>query len=113
MSCWSMVNIALIPSQKSMLVKLGSISAAANAMMQYLCNAEAKFWALFALINLVIPPENLSEDSAEAIEMQEQLGYVNQTTDQEILNANVLQIANLVVVAMTNFCPSEAILNQA
>mmetsp|Transcript_21015 Transcript_21015/g.30944 ORF Transcript_21015/g.30944 Transcript_21015/m.30944 type:complete len:318 (+) Transcript_21015:2254-3207(+) len=113
MSCWSMVNIALIPSQKSMLVKLGGISVAANAMMQHPYNAEVQFRALFALINLVIPSENLSEDSAEAIAMQEQLGDVNQTTEQEMLDENVGQIANLVVVAMKNFCSSEAILNRA
>jgi hypothetical protein len=55
MSCWSLVNIALAPSQKAVLVKLGGISVVANAMMQHPLNAEVQFRALFALINLVIP----------------------------------------------------------
>ena len=55
MSCWSLVNIALAPSQKSVLVKLGGIKATTNAMMQHPYNAEVQFRALFALINLVIP----------------------------------------------------------
>lgn len=111
MSCWSMVNIALIPSQKTMLVKLGGISVAANAMMQHPYNAEVQFRALFALINLVIPSESLSEGTAEAV--QAHLGEVNNTTEKEMLDENVGQIANLVVVAMKNFCSSEAILNRA
>jgi hypothetical protein len=55
MSCWSLVNIALAPSQKAVLVKLGGISVVANAMMQHPFNTEVQFRALFALINLVIP----------------------------------------------------------
>lgn len=55
MSCWSLVNIALAPSQKSVLVKLGGIQATTNAMVQHPYNAEVQFRALFALINLVIP----------------------------------------------------------
>lgn len=55
MSCWSLVNIALAPSQKAVLVKLGGISVVANAMLQHPFNAEVQFRALFALINLVIP----------------------------------------------------------
>jgi hypothetical protein len=55
MSCWSLVNIALAPSQKAVLVELGGFSAVANSMMQHPFNAEVQFRALFALINLVIP----------------------------------------------------------
>jgi energy-converting hydrogenase Eha subunit C len=55
MSCWSMVNIALAPSQKTVLVKLGGIGAIASAMLQHPLNAEVQFRSLFALINLVIP----------------------------------------------------------
>jgi len=113
MSCWSMVNIALIPSQKTMLVKLGGISVAANAIMQHPYNAEVQFRALFALINLVIPSETLVEGSPEAEAMQEHLGDINNTSEREMLDENVGQIANLVVVAMKNFCSSEAILNRA
>lgn len=55
MSCWSLVNIALAPVQKEVLVKLGGIGVTTNAMMRHPHNAEVQFRALFALINLVIP----------------------------------------------------------
>ena len=55
MGCWSMVNIALIPSQKTMLVKLGGISVTLTAMIMHPHSAEVQFRAAFALINLVIP----------------------------------------------------------
>eukprot|EP00521_Asterionellopsis_glacialis_P007067 CAMPEP_0195282086 /NCGR_PEP_ID=MMETSP0707-20130614/1118_1 /TAXON_ID=33640 /ORGANISM="Asterionellopsis glacialis, Strain CCMP134" /LENGTH=1227 /DNA_ID=CAMNT_0040341037 /DNA_START=17 /DNA_END=3700 /DNA_ORIENTATION=- len=113
MSCWSLVNIALAPSQKAVLVKLGGISATANAMMQHPYSAEVQFRALFALINLVIPSVNLSEETSEQRSMQEQLGEVNDATEREMLDENVGQIANLVVLAMKNFCSSQTILNRA
>jgi hypothetical protein len=59
MSCWSLVNVALTPLQKSMLVKLGGLTVTSNAMLQHPYNAEVQFRALFALINLVIPSEYL------------------------------------------------------
>jgi hypothetical protein len=55
MSCWSLVNIALAPAQKAVLVKLGGIQATTNAMLRHPHCAEVQFRALFALINLVIP----------------------------------------------------------
>lgn len=55
MSCWALVNIALAPSQKAELVKLGGIKATCNAMLRHPFSAEVQFRALFALINLVIP----------------------------------------------------------
>lgn len=42
MSCWSLVNIALAPAQKQMLVKLGGIQATANAMMLHPYDAEVQ-----------------------------------------------------------------------
>lgn len=59
MSCWSLVNIALAPVQKEVLVKLGGIEVTTNAMMRHPHNAEVQFRALFALINLVIPCKSL------------------------------------------------------
>eukprot|EP00957_Ditylum_brightwellii_P138085 10526989-Ditylum_brightwellii.AAC.1 len=112
MSCWSTVNIALIPFQKSMIVKLGCVTVTVNAMIHHSYNAEVQFWTLLALINLVKRLENISEYSAETITMQEQLEDVNQITEKEMFNESVRQIVNLVVVAMTNFCSSDAILNQ-
>ena len=55
MSCWALVNVALAPSQKAELVKLGGIRATTNAMRLHPASAEVQFRALFALINLVIP----------------------------------------------------------
>jgi hypothetical protein len=113
MSCWSLVNIALAPSQKSVLVKLGGIQATTNAMMQHPYNAEVQFRSLFALINLVIPSVAPPDESTEGRAMQEQLGDVNQTVEKDVLDENVAQIANLVVTAMKHFCSSESILNRA
>ena len=59
MSCWSLVNVALTPLQKSMLAKLGGLTVTANAMLQHPYNAEVQFRALFALINLVIPCKHI------------------------------------------------------
>lgn len=143
MSCWSLVNIALAPTQKSVLVKLGGITATANAMKHHPYNAEVQFRALFALINLVIPCKSCdgivvylwnlfelhltpcviillcftavdqSDESTVANELQELLGDVNQTIEKDMLDESVGQIANLVVLAMKHFCSSESILNRA
>jgi len=111
MSCWSMVNIALIQSQKVALVMLGGISAAGNAMMQHPLSAEVQFRALFALINLVIPSENLA--TLEADEMRDQANGKNKVSEKDLLDDSVEQITHLVVTAMKNFCSSAAILNRA
>ncbi|KAI2497751.1 hypothetical protein MHU86_16746 [Fragilaria crotonensis] len=115
MSCWSLVNVALAPSQKAVLVKLGGISVVANSMMQHPFDAEVQFRALFALINLVIPSVNLAdgEEANANQDLQAALGEVNTTSEKEMLDDAVGQIANLVVVAMKNFCASESILNRA
>ncbi|KAL3816264.1 hypothetical protein ACHAXA_008072 [Cyclostephanos tholiformis] len=117
MSCWSLVNVALTPLQKSMLVKLGGLTVTSNAMLQHPYNAEVQFRALFALINLVIPTETRPEETEEMREFEreifQQLGEVGETSEMEMLSASVGQISNLVVVAMKNFCSSEAILNRA
>jgi hypothetical protein len=118
MSCWSLVNVALTPLQKSMLVKLGGLTVTANAMLQHPYNVEVQFRALFALINLVIPTEPRGPEETEQMreierEIFQQLGEAGETTEREMLDASVGQITNLVVVAMKNFCSSEAILNRA
>ena len=113
MSCWSMVNIALIQSQKVALVRLGGISSAGNAMMRHPSNPEVQFRALFALINLVIPSDNLPEDSLEAEAVREQVDGVNQNSEIDMLDDSVEYITNLVVLAMKNFCSNAAILNRA
>jgi len=42
MSCWSLVNVALEPSQKQVLVQLGGIEATAKAMSSHPLNAEVQ-----------------------------------------------------------------------
>jgi hypothetical protein len=109
MSCWSLVNIALVPNQKGVLVKLGGIETTANAMMQHPYNAEVQFRGLFALINLVIPSVQLNAEEQgddEAIPDPD-------TSEKEMLDDMVDQVVHLVVLAMKNFCSSEAILNRA
>mmetsp|Transcript_28933 Transcript_28933/g.69834 ORF Transcript_28933/g.69834 Transcript_28933/m.69834 type:complete len:481 (-) Transcript_28933:1362-2804(-) len=114
MSCWALVNIALAPAQKAVLVKLGGIQATLNAMLRHPFNAEVQFRALFALINLVIPSISLNRTNSETVPMTDPLGEANnKTTEKEIIDELVGEIGNLVVRAMTNFCSSEAILNRA
>ena len=60
MSCWALVNVALAPSQKAVLVNMGGIEATTNAMKRHPMSAEVQFRALFALINLVIPCKSCS-----------------------------------------------------
>jgi hypothetical protein len=102
MSCWSLVNIALAPAQKEVLVSLGGIEVTSRAMCAHPHSAEVQFRALFALINLVIP----SRDQGEPLR-----GEV--ITEKEMLDESVDQIVNLVLLAMKNFCASEAIVNRA
>ena len=119
MSCWSMVNVALIQSQKVALVRLGGISAAGNAMMLHPMSEDVQFRALFALINLVIPSENLPEDSLDNSSSTSQSHERsssqsnNQKNEIDMLDESVEFITHLVVVAMKNFCSNVAILNRA
>ena len=92
-----------------MVVKLGGIPVVANAMMQHPFNTEVQFRALFAVINLVIPSENLANEDAVNAAAKEELGVPVDVTERDMLAENVGQISNLVVVAMKNFCSSEAI----
>jgi hypothetical protein len=111
MACWSLVNIALAPSQKEVLVKLGGIEVIAQAMVEHQYSADVQFRALFALINLVIPSV-ASETGANPDEIQDQdLGI--DTTEKEMLDEMVDQIVGLVVLSMKNYCSHEAILNRA
>jgi hypothetical protein len=113
MACWSMVNIALIHSQKVVLVRLGGISVAVNAMIHHPFNADVQFRALFALINLVVPAEKQHENPDDAEAIRTQIADMNEKSENDMLNDGIEQVANLVVVAMRNFCSSEAILNRA
>lgn len=58
-------------------------------------------------------PDETEEIRQFEREIFQQLGEVGETSEKEMLDASVGQISNLVVVAMKNFCSSEAILNRA
>lgn len=55
MGCWSLVNLALVPAQRTKLLHLGAIDVILNAMDQHTFDHMVQFRAIFALINLVIP----------------------------------------------------------
>jgi len=105
MSCWSLVNIALVPSQKEVLVRLGGIEVTANAMMRHPRKAEVQFRALFALINLVIPTVPVGDEDRRREKEVDSIA--------EELDDMVGLITHLVILAMKNFCSSEAIMNRA
>lgn len=133
MSCWALVNIALVSDQKTVLVKLGGIQAITNAMSRHPFSAELQFRALFALINLVIPSVEKANNNTVNVnsgnvvaapsrqlvrgaypgDVQDQLGDLNETTEREIIDELVGYITSLVVRVMKNFCSSEAIVNRA
>jgi hypothetical protein len=102
MACWAMVNLALVPSQKSMLMRLEGVQAAVNALVTHPKSFDVQFRALFALINLVVPckdPEPFDIETGR--------------TERDVLDERTPEIAHLVVAAMENFCDSERILNRA
>jgi hypothetical protein len=111
MACWSLVNIALAPAQKEVLVNLGGIDVIAQAMVNHQLSAEVQFRALFALINLVIPSVANNNDNSTVDLVNQDLCIDG--TEREMLDEMVDQIIGLVVVSMKNFCTNEAILNRA
>ena len=128
MSCWALVNIALNPRQKRLLVKLGGIQAVADAMRHHPFDAEVQFRALFALINLVIPSPsrnpvgnritngdqqgepNQNREAAAPMELESD---DDEPTERSVLDATVGDVACLVVKSMKNFCSSANILDRA
>ncbi len=106
MSCWALVNLALVPAQKTMILSLGGIEITANAMRRHPKNFDVQFRGLFALINLVV-----ASDTPKALSfLREPTGP---RTEKDVLDASLDGIANLVVTAMKNFCACGTILNRA
>ena len=106
MACWALVNVALVPLQKNMLMKLGGVQAVLSAMERHSDSFDVQFRALFALINLAVPchESDFVFDSINAADatLQETL----------VLNSLRAKIANLSVSAMKKFHTSESILNR-
>jgi hypothetical protein len=92
MGCWSLVNLALAPDRKALLIRLGGVSEILNAMTAHPLATEVQFRALFSLINLVIPTSNFCAS------------WLNLVLDRMI---------ELVVASMKNFCSNVTILNRA
>lgn len=102
MACWALVNLALVPAQKSILITHGGIKATINAMLNHPFNAEVQFRALFALINLAIPCKIQAASNNAG------------KTEKDVLDESVQEICNLVVTALKNFHHScETIKNRA
>lgn len=107
MACWALVNVALVPIQKNMLMKLGGVEAILSAMEKHSTSFDVQFRALFALINLAVPcreSDFIFDSGVDAVD----------ATYREIAVLDKLRekIARLSVAAMKNFWSSESILNR-
>jgi len=106
MACWALVNVALVPVQKNMLMRLRGIEAILKAMKNHPKSFDVQFRALFALINLVVTcrPSDFSDRSFDGDEAAR--------VERAVLNKLGYKIAQLSVSAMKNFCSSKDILNR-
>jgi hypothetical protein len=105
MACWALVNLALVPAQKTMILSLGGVEVTANAMRRHPKHYDVQFRALFALINLVVASNTPKPLSIYT-------GPLGPNTEKDVLDATVNDVASLVVMAMKNFCSSGTILNR-
>lgn len=96
--CWAIVNIALVSSQRTMLLKRGGIGVITNAMRRHPHDTEVQLRSVSALVNMVKPFDSKEGD---------------QTEERELLDSMVDSIADLVVQAMKNCCSQEVILSRA
>jgi hypothetical protein len=115
MACWAMVNLALVPTQKTMLISLNGIQATVNAMTKHPKSFDVQFRALFALINLVVPSKTPVPLTTHGIVLPYGAASSKavERTEKDVLDCWAARISKLVVLAMENFCSSETILNRA
>lgn len=106
-ACWAMVNFALVPAQKTMIISLDGVQAMLDAMTRHPYCFDVQYRALFALINLV------STSTNKKLMLQLESDEGNPRTEKDVLDENIGEIVGLVVLAMKNFCSSEIILNRA
>jgi len=108
MACWALVNVALVPLQKNMLMKVGGIEAILCAMEKHVTSYDVQFRALFALINLAVPCRRsdfiVADPNIDASE----------ATRNEMIALRKLgrRITKLTTLAMKKFWSNEAILNR-
>jgi len=104
MGCWSMVNLALVPTQRTKLLQSGAINVVLNAMGQHKHDQMVQFRALFALINLVIPctKKGSSESSDTCLSSEK--------SERQIVDELVGKIVDSVVRAMYNFTKDEPLI---
>jgi hypothetical protein len=107
-ACWAFVNVALVPTQKSMLMKLNGIEAILDAMTEHSKSFDVQFRALFALINLVVP---CRESNFAANDTNTDTNEATRT-EKAVLTEWAPRIAQLAMLAMKNFCSSDTILNR-
>ena len=110
MGCWSMVNIALMPSQKATLVRLGGIRVLLNAMRMHPNSSDVQLRALFALINLVVPCEHQQQQQPQ---QSSSYSFPTRSLERQILDDTVNDVTPLVVAAMGKFCNVKDVLNRA
>merc|ERR1712166_328157 len=95
-ACWALVNVALVPTQKSMLMKLNGIEAILDAMTEHSKSFDVQFRAMFALINLVVP----CRESDFAINDTNTNTNDAPRTERAVLAEWAPRIAHLAVMAM-------------
>lgn len=103
-ACWALVNLALVPDQKHVIIHHGGIEATLQAMEKHPQSHGVQFRALFALINLAVPCTNNStpEDANPSSVLQ-----------KKTLDTCVEKMVHLAVSAVTNFQSCSSIRNKA
>ena len=102
-ACWAIVNLALVSTQKTILISHGGIKAITNAMMNHPKSYEVQFRALFALINLAIPCKTSAVTKHTP----------SQKIERRVLDESVEEMCTLVVAALRNFHTNAIIRNRA
>jgi len=67
MACWSLVNIALVPSLKQAIIAANGFEWVITTMRLHPENVEVQFRAIFALVNLVSPVNVLPTDAVKLL----------------------------------------------
>jgi hypothetical protein len=115
-ACWSLVNLALIPAQRRLLVQRGAIRAVIRAMSSsgvHSSSAPVRHRALFALVNLVISRSSSTPTSTTRSADSDEEEEEEEEEERTLVDASVEQIVQLAVLAMRKFCSNPDILKNA